>query len=107
MSIDIEINYCNFTATMIEDFLMPSEQAIQLIHTSIDILKEKRLAVLDEKDKPLSLRQLAAKSDLDIAALSRAEDKSRIPSFAFFVDWAEHLDTSVEVVLREARARLE
>lgn len=84
---------------------MPSDDAQRLVHRVIDLLKEKRVGN-GSKENTLSLRALAARADLDPSALSRAEDKQRIPSFAFFVDWCAALDTSIEEVVKEARTRL-
>ena len=91
---------------------MPSKEAIKLIHTIIDVLQELRESTLvpdartGQSEKPISLRQLATKSQLDVAALSLAEEKERIPSFAFFVDWATALETDIESIVQQARAKI-
>ena len=43
---------------------------------------------------------------LDRAALHRAETGDRIPSLAFWIDWADTLGTSLEKVIGEARKRV-
>ena len=91
---------------------MPSDESFQLIHTAIDVLRQKRLEATMPKasggtTSPMSLRYLERISGLDNGALSRAEEKERIPSFAFFVDWAKALGFTIEEIVQEAREQLE
>ena len=65
-----------------------------------EILREKR------NDKGASMNALSAASYLDRAALHRAENGDRIPSIAFWVDWADTLGTSLEEVIADARKRV-
>jgi hypothetical protein len=53
-----------------------------------------------------SKNALAASSFLDRAALHRAEAGERIPSLAFWIDWADTLGLPLERVIREARKRV-
>lgn len=64
------------------------------------VLKERRL-----KGK-ISMNALAAASYLDRAALHRSEAGERIPSLAFWIDWADTLGSSLEDVIAEARKRV-
>ncbi len=45
-------------------------------------------------------------SHLDRAALDQAVAGDRIPSLAFWIDWADTLGTSLEEVAAEARKRV-
>lgn len=53
-----------------------------------------------------SMNALSAASYLDRAALHRAESGDRIPSLAFWVDWADTLGIPLEKVIAEARKRV-
>ncbi len=64
-----------------------------------NVLRERRLSA------KVSMNSLAAASYLDRAALHRAEAGDRIPSLAFWLDWADTLGTSLEKVMAEARKR--
>ncbi len=61
------------------------------------VLKERRLAA------GASMNRLSASSYLDRAALHRAEAGERIPSPAFWIDWADTLGMPLEDVIVEAR----
>jgi hypothetical protein len=54
-----------------------------------NVLKERRIKI--------------AASYLDRAALHRAESGDRIPSLAFWVDWADTLGVPLEKVIAEAK----
>ena len=64
------------------------------------VLKERR----DEIGA--SLNGLASASSLDRASLHRAEKGDRIPSLAFWVDWADTLGMPIEKVVSLARKRV-
>jgi len=63
------------------------------------VLRERRLTV------GASMNSLSALSYLDRAALHRAEAGDRIPSLAFWIDWADTLGIPLEKVVAEARKR--
>ncbi len=71
-----------------------------MVREMANVLKERRLKI------GASMNALAASSYLDRAALHRAEAGDRIPSLAFWVDWADTLGTSLEKVMAEARKRV-
>ena len=77
-----------------------SEQANQMVQEMARVLGEKR------EKKGASMNALSAASYLDRAALHRAEKGERIPSLAFWIDWADTLGTSLEAVVTEARKRV-
>jgi len=52
------------------------------------------------------MNALSASSFLDRAALHRSEAGERIPSLAFWIDWADTLGLSLEKVIAEARRRV-
>ena len=79
---------------------MASEKSNEMVQAMARILNEKR------EDKEASMNALAAASYLDRAALHRAEKGERIPSLAFWIDWADTLGTSLEEVVAEARKRV-
>lgn len=79
---------------------MASPQADKMVREMANVLKERRLKI------GASMNALAASSYLDRAALHRAEAGDRIPSLAFWVDWADTLGTSLEKVMAEARKRV-
>jgi hypothetical protein len=65
-----------------------------------NVLRERRNEV------SASMNALSAASYLDRAALHRAETGDRIPSLAFWVDWADTLGIPLESVIEEARKRV-
>jgi len=79
---------------------MASEQANEMVQEMARVLHEKR------EKKGASMNALSAASYLDRAALHRAEKGDRIPSLAFWIDWADTLGTSLEAVISEARKRV-
>jgi transcriptional regulator with XRE-family HTH domain len=79
---------------------MASSQAQQMVTEMANVLRERRLKI------GASMNALAASSYLDRAALHRAEAGERIPSLAFWIDWADTLGTSLEKVIAEARKRV-
>jgi len=79
---------------------MASPQADRMVQEMANILKERRLKI------GASMNALSASSYLDRAALHRAEAGDRIPSLAFWVDWADTLGISLEKVIAEARKRV-
>jgi transcriptional regulator with XRE-family HTH domain len=79
---------------------MASSQAQQMFTEMANVLRERRLKI------GASMNALAASSYLDRAALHRAEAGERIPSLAFWIDWADTLGTSLEKVAAEARKRV-
>lgn len=78
---------------------MASQQANDMVREMANVLKERRIK------NAASMNALAASSYLDRAALHRAEAGDRIPSLAFWLDWADTLGTSLEKVMAEARKR--
>ncbi len=78
---------------------MASKEADRMVSEMANVLKERRLSA------GVSMNALSAASYLDRAALHRAEAGDRIPSMAFWVDWADTLGTSLEKVMAEARKR--
>ena len=78
---------------------MASTQADQMVKEMANVLKERRIKI------GASMNALAASSYLDRAALHRAEAGDRIPSLAFWVDWADTLGMPLEKVIAEARKR--
>ncbi len=79
---------------------MASIQAEQMVKEMANVLKERRNEV------SASMNALSAASYLDRAALHRAETGERIPSLAFWVDWADTLGIPLEWVMAEARKRV-
>jgi hypothetical protein len=79
---------------------MASAQAEQMVKEMANVLKERRNEV------SASMNALSAASYLDRAALHRAETGDRIPSLAFWVDWADTLGIPMESVMAEARKRV-
>jgi transcriptional regulator with XRE-family HTH domain len=79
---------------------MASQQAEQMVQEMANVLKERRLKI------GASMNALSAASYLDRAALHRAEAGDRIPSLAFWVDWADTLGIPLEKVMAEARKRV-
>lgn len=79
---------------------MASKQANKMVQEMARVLSEKR------EEKEASMNALSAASYLDRAALHRAEKGDRIPSLAFWIDWADTLGTSLEAVVTEARKRV-
>ena len=79
---------------------MASPQAAQMVREMANVLKERRLKI------GASMNALSASSYLDRAALHRAEEGDRIPSLAFWIDWADTLGLSLEKVVAEARKRV-
>jgi transcriptional regulator with XRE-family HTH domain len=78
---------------------MASQKADEMVRQMAEVLKERRLKI------GASMNALASSSCLDRAALHRAEAGDRIPSLAFWVDWADTLGVSLENVMAEARKR--
>jgi transcriptional regulator with XRE-family HTH domain len=79
---------------------MASPQADKLVKEMANVLKERRIKIR------ASMNALSAASYLDRAALHRAESGDRIPSLAFWVDWADTLGIPLEKVVAEARKRV-
>ena len=79
---------------------MASAAANEMVKAMAAVLKERRAKI------GASLNGLASASSLDRAALHRAESGDRIPSLAFWIDWADTLGTSLEKVVAEARKRV-
>lgn len=79
---------------------MASAKADEIVSKAAELLKKKRI------EKGASMNRLSAASYLDRAALHRAEMGERIPSMAFWIDWADTLGTSLEEILEEARAEV-
>jgi transcriptional regulator with XRE-family HTH domain len=71
-----------------------------MVREMANVLKERRLKI------GASMNALSSASSLDRAALHRAEAGDRIPSMAFWVDWADTLGISLEKVMAEARKRV-
>ena len=71
-----------------------------MVKKMAEVLKERRLKI------GASMNALSSSSYLDRAALHRAEEGDRIPSMAFWVDWADTLGISLEQVMKEARKRV-
>lgn len=94
-------NLVSFTDMLDGLMEMASEEANKLVHTVIDVLHERRKTLCSD----ISLNAFARQALLDASMLSRAETKQRIPSLAFFLDWCEALDTTIEDVVREARSK--
>lgn len=83
-----------------ENVGMASPQADEMVKAMADVLRERRLEI------GASVNALSAASYLDRAALHRAEAGDRIPSLAFWIDWADTLGTSLEKVAADARKRV-
>lgn len=79
---------------------MASPLAEQMVREMANVLKERRIKIV------ASMNALSAASYLDRAALHRAESGDRIPSLAFWVDWADTLGVPLEKVIAEARKRV-
>ncbi len=79
---------------------MASPLAEQMVREMANVLKERRIKIA------ASMNALSAASYLDRAALHRAESGDRIPSLAFWVDWADTLGVPLEKVIAEARKRV-
>ena len=71
-----------------------------MVREMASVLKERRLKI------GARMNALSASSYLDRAALHRAEEGDRIPSLAFWIDWADTLGLSLEKVVAEARKRV-
>lgn len=71
-----------------------------MVKEMANVLKERRTKIA------ASMNALSAASYLDRAALHRAEAGDRIPSLAFWVDWADTLGVPLEKVIAEARKRV-
>ncbi len=65
-----------------------------------DLLKSRR------ESMGVNLNELARASDLDRAALKRAEAGERIPALGFWIDWADSLGTSFEEIAAQARKKV-
>lgn len=79
---------------------MASPLAEKMVKEMANVLKERRIKIA------ASMNALSAASYLDRAALHRAESGDRIPSLAFWVDWADTLGVPLEKVIAEARKRV-
>ena len=71
-----------------------------MVREMANVLRERREKI------GASMNALSASSFLDRAALHRAEAGHRIPSLAFWIDWADTLGLPLERVIREARRRV-
>ena len=71
-----------------------------MVREMANVLKERRIKIV------ASMNALSAASYLDRAALHRAESGDRIPSLAFWVDWADTLGVPLEEIIAEARKRV-
>lgn len=76
---------------------MASPEADAMVVEMAKALKARRLHM------GVSMNRLAASSYLDRAALHRAEAGERIPSLAFWIDWADTLGIPLETVVSDAR----
>jgi len=79
---------------------VPSQKAEEMVNYMAELLRNRRESL------DASLSSLSVISDLDRAALKRAENCERVPSLGFWIDWADSLGTSLEEVLQDARAKV-
>ena len=79
---------------------VPSQKAEEMVSYMAEILRTQRESL------NASLSSLSIISDLDRAALKRAENCERVPSLGFWIDWADSLGTSLEEILQEARTKI-
>ena len=79
--------------------VVPSQKAEEMVNSMAEILRTQRESL------NASLSSLSVISDLDRAALKRAENCERVPSLGFWIDWADSLGTSLEEILHEARKK--
>jgi len=84
----------------LQAFQMASAQGEKMVKEMANVLRERRIKI------GASMNALSAASYLDRAALHRAEAGDRIPSLAFWIDWADTLGTSLEKVAADARKRV-
>ena len=84
----------------LRSYQMASVQGEKMVKEMANVLRERRLKI------GASMNALSAASYLDRAALHRAEAGERIPSLAFWIDWADTLGTSLEKVAAEDRKRV-
>jgi predicted transcriptional regulator len=80
---------------------VPSQKAEEMVTCMAELLRSRRDSL------NASLGSLSVISDLDRAALKRAESGERVPSLGFWIDWADSLGTSLEEVLDEARMKVQ
>lgn len=97
---------------MIDDYFgkeMATERAHDVCREMRRVMKDKRLATVDENTgKPISLRALCARTQMDVAILSRAENLEidTVPALSFWLDWTESLNLDLGAVVKEAKNRL-
>jgi len=96
---------------MIEDFFsdMASEESKQLAIEMCAVMKEVRKSLINtETGKPISIRALCAKNNMDFSILSRAENPQElnIPSLLYWLDWSEALGVELGDIVKQAKARL-
>ena len=84
--------------SLMRSCVMASPEADAMVVEMAKALKARRLQM------GVSMNRLAASSYLDRAALHRAEAGERIPSLAFWIDWADTLGLPFETVVSDARA---
>jgi hypothetical protein len=78
---------------------VPSQKAEEMVAYMAELLRKRR------ENLDASLSALSVTSDLDRAALKRAETCERVPSIGFWIDWADSLGLSLEEITQEARRR--
>lgn len=79
---------------------MASKQAVAMVEEMANLLRERRIRI------EASMNALASEIALDRAALHRAENGDRIPTLAFWIDWADTLGVPLEKVMADARKRI-
>ena len=71
-----------------------------MVEEMANLLRERRIRI------EASMNALASEIALDRAALHRAENGDRIPTLAFWIDWADTLGVPLEKVMADARKRI-
>ena len=96
---------------MIEDFfnnLMASTEANNLAKEMCAVMREIRKSTKTATGKPVSIRSLCAKKNMDYTIMSRAENPelNNVPLLGFWLDWTESLNVELGDIVKEARVRL-
>lgn len=97
---------------MLEDFFnnpVATKQAIDLAKEMCAVMKEKRESfIISATGKPVSIRSLCAKKNMDYTILSRAENPTlnTVPALSFWLDWTESLNVELGDIVKQARAKL-
>ncbi len=96
---------------MIEDLFsdMASKESKQLAIEMCAVMREIRQSHINkDTDKPISIRALCAKNNMDFSILSRAEnpDELNIPSLLYWLDWTDALGVELGDIIQQARKRL-